>query len=200
MLKDFIDIKGIKSRFSKFERKGFFYFALVLLASHFLWKFAVDGNVDGQEVSVFGKDMTSQFYRISLITADWVYGFMKLLPGSDNLMREGAQIFYKDENYRINIIWACNSIKQFYIFIIIIASYMGPFKHKLWFIPMGLLILEIYNILRIAFLCWFTQDNLSMFYPLHELSGHIFYIIIFILWFIWDKKFSIKDLPVPEIK
>ncbi len=171
--------------------KGILCFMILLFGSHFLWKLIVDANIDGPEIAIFGKDMSEPFYRLSQWTAKVVHWFVCLFPGSENFVLKDTLMYFPDGKIRINIIWGCTGVKQLYIFLAIMLLYPGPWKKKAWYIPLGCVILMVYNILRIAGICWLTKDHPENFDFLHEgLFKYIYYGLIFLLWVIWEEVYA----------
>ena len=181
--------------------KGIIYFGVLLLATHYLWNFVVDGYVDGDDVSIFGKDMSGTFHSISVFTTKVCYHFMKLFPNTDTFTMEGTLLYFTDGKIKLNIIGGCSSIKQIYIFIIIILFYYGPAKHKLWYIPVGAFLLFAFNIIRICSICVLTKNHPERFGFLHdELFRYLFYGLIFLLWVIWEEKYAKGNKAVTKQK
>lgn len=87
----------------------------------------------------------------------------------------------------------CNGFKLFSIFTIFILAFPGAGKQKLWFIPLGIILIHLANVIRVVLLVWSIK-----FYPEsldfnHKYTFTIFvYSIIFILWWWWAKKISRK--------
>ncbi|WP_051568597.1 exosortase X [Crocinitomix catalasitica] len=85
----------------------------------------------------------------------------------------------------------CNGFKLFSIFTIFLLAFPGPIRKKLWFIPLGLIIIHLANILRIIALILINN-----YYPQYLDFNHLYtftifvYAIIFLLWFWWAKKYS----------
>lgn len=85
----------------------------------------------------------------------------------------------------------CNGLTLFALFSLFIAAYPGKWKHKLWFIPLGITLIHFMNVIRIAALCvvtlkapeWLDFNHTYLFQTL-------MYLFIFFLWYIWIKKFS----------
>lgn len=168
---------------------GIFRFLAVLLASHFLWKWAVDADLHGQEIAVFGKDCTQFFYRLSQWTAKVIYWFSGLWPGSEHLHINNTHFYFSERNIIINIIWGCTGVKQAFIFLVILALYPGPLKKKLWYIPLGIFILWAYNIFRITAIVFLTRYHPEWFDTLHEgILRYLYYGLIFFLWLYWEEK------------
>ena len=90
----------------------------------------------------------------------------------------------------IDIVWSCSGFKQAYIFFTVIAFYAGKHIHKLWYIPLGLVVVYVFNVFRIALITYLLRDNLGWFDVLHEGSKYVFYAIIFLIWVIWAEKFN----------
>ena len=93
-----------------------------------------------------------------------------------------------------NGVWigdACNGITLFAVFAIIIIALPGPVKTKLWYIPMGILVIHLSNIIRI------TALSIIVFYKPDILEFNhnytfqlIEYTIMFLLWIRWVNKYS----------
>lgn len=83
----------------------------------------------------------------------------------------------------------CNGFKLFSIFSIFIIAYPGKWKTKLWFIPLGIVLIHVANIIRVSSLL-VIYDKYPTFLDFnHNYTFTIFvYSIIFILWIWWAKK------------
>ena len=86
---------------------------------------------------------------------------------------------------------ACNGITLFALFVGFIIVYPGRIINKLWFIPIGMLIIHIINIIRIVSLC------LILFYAPDALNFNhtytftiIVYAVVFGLWLLWSNKYA----------
>lgn len=86
---------------------------------------------------------------------------------------------------------SCNGITLFAVFTGFILAFPGNPKHKLWFIPSGIISIHLLNVIRIIVLAildlysraW-TEFNHTYTFNL------IIYGFIFYLWIIWISKFS----------
>lgn len=84
----------------------------------------------------------------------------------------------------------CSSLKQSLEWIVLMTFFPGPWKHKVWFIPLGLVVIHVVNILRISGL-----SILLIYYPEHWKFTHdyiwrpFFYVVMFLLWVWWVEKF-----------
>ncbi len=83
----------------------------------------------------------------------------------------------------------CNGFKLFSIFSVFIIAFPGNWKKKLWYIPLGLIIIHLANVIRI--MCLVLINN---YYPRFLDFNHLYtftifvYSIIFLLWYLWAKK------------
>ena len=93
----------------------------------------------------------------------------------------------------VGVHYGCSGLKQFLEWIVLMVIFPGPWKHKAWFIPMGLVIIHLVNIFRISGL-----SVLLNYYPEHWKFTHdyiyrpFFYVVMFFLWVWWVEKFRNK--------
>lgn len=85
----------------------------------------------------------------------------------------------------------CNGFKLFSIFSIFILAYPTNWKSKIWYIPFGIIIVHLANVLRIMALVLINDYNPAYLDFNHDYTFTIFvYSIIFGLWYWWLKKYS----------
>lgn len=85
----------------------------------------------------------------------------------------------------------CNGLKLFGVFSIFIIAFPGNLKTKLWYIPLGIIILHFINVIRIAILTIIQAYNPLLLNFNHNVTFQvIIYSFIFLLWYLWTKKFS----------
>jgi exosortase family protein XrtF len=99
----------------------------------------------------------------------------------------------QDGNYNHGV-WIgepCNGLKLFGVFSIFIIAFPGSLKTKLWYIPLGIIILHFINVIRIAILTIIQAYNPMILNFNHNVTFQvIIYSFIFLLWYFWTKKFS----------
>lgn len=95
----------------------------------------------------------------------------------------------------------CNGLSLFAVFGIFMLTYPGPWKHKAWFIPLGMLTIHLINTLRIVALCIIVSIDYELLTFNHD---YTFYVVVygwvFLLWWIWTKRFAPKVLQSREPK
>ena len=85
----------------------------------------------------------------------------------------------------------CNGISLFAIFAIIVICFPGKAKTKLWFIPAGMMIIHLINVLRIAGLALIEYYSPSSLDFNHTYTFQvIIYGVIFLLWMRWVNRYS----------
>ena len=169
--------------------KGVLYFLVLLFFFHFSWKIAIDGDMGGDNMYLFGKDITPAWFHTAVLwltsAAGW---FVRLLPGTQDLIKEPTMLYFPDGGIKIIIVWGCTGIKQMFIFAGIILLYWGPFLKKLWYIPLGWIILTIYNVIRVGLTVVLTRGYPERFDSLHDgIFRYIYYTIVFLLWVYWEE-------------
>ncbi|MES2837181.1 MAG: exosortase family protein XrtF [Bacteroidota bacterium] len=107
-------------------------------------------------------------------------------PDSDNIRTIGI-----DGTHGVWIGDPCNGLTLFALFVGFIISFPGPIKHKLWYIPAGIILIHFLNILRIVALSIisFKAPELLSFNHTYTFTI-IVYGIVFVLWMVWVNKFS----------
>ena len=88
----------------------------------------------------------------------------------------------------------CASLKQWLHWLFLMLIFPGPWKHKAWYIPAGLVIIEWTNIVRICgILLMEIQWGAKVFHIAHDYVFKVFfYFIIFLMWVLWVEKFKNK--------
>src|SRR5688572_8163871 len=85
----------------------------------------------------------------------------------------------------------CNGMVLFALFTGFILAYPGPWKAKLFYIPIGILLIYVLNVLRIMALAlnsWHSRDTLEFN---HKYTfAFVVYACIFAFWMFWIKRYA----------
>lgn len=101
------------------------------------------------------------------------------------LMDEGDAVLYVFEG--------CNGVNVMIVFVAFLFAFGGRLKTLLFFLPAGLLIVHLFNLMRISFLFFLAQTNSTQFYYYHKyLFTATLYAVVFGLWYIWVVRFNEK--------
>lgn len=91
----------------------------------------------------------------------------------------------------------CNGMALFALFTGFILAYPGNWKKKLVFIPLGIISIELLNILRIICLAILDTHSRDWTEFNHTYTFTIIiYGFIFLLWMLWTNKVSDKNLSL----
>ena len=134
-------------------------------------------------------------------------GFSKLLSAQSNLVLslfnfetsteiQGDMVITKILDYPYNHgVWIgepCNGIKVFGLFSIFVIAFKGRIINKLWFIIIGIFLLHVINVIRVATLTYISAVNPYILDFNHNITFQIIiYGAILCLWYIWINKFSL---------
>jgi exosortase family protein XrtF len=84
----------------------------------------------------------------------------------------------------------CNGLGLFAVFSLFVLAYPGPWRHKAWFVPVGLITIHFINVLRIVVLCIVVTIDYELLNFNHD---YTFYVVIygwvFLLWWVWVRFF-----------
>ena len=175
--------------------KGVILFVVVLMLSNYLWKYNVIGDEDhtkDSEVILWGLDISSPFVYMAHHVSSVCYTILHSLNSTVSLDRITNIFTYPNKNC-VQIIWACTGLKQAYICFCIFLFSFGPWKKKLWYIPLTLIVMYVFNIFRIAFIVFSIQHHPDWFNILHlYIFKYTFYGLIFLMWVYWEEKLIAK--------
>jgi Transmembrane exosortase (Exosortase_EpsH). len=91
----------------------------------------------------------------------------------------------------VTVLPECASLKQWLHWIFLMLLFPGPWKHKAWFIPTGLVIIEWINVIRVVGLLLVQIPCPGSFHFAHDyVFKTMFYFIIFLMWVIWVECFD----------
>lgn len=91
---------------------------------------------------------------------------------------------------RVIIAPDCACLKQWMHWLFLMILFPGPWKHKLWYIPAGLVIIEWTNAIRICGILMMQIPWPNSFHLAHDYIFKVFfYLVIFLMWVLWVEKF-----------
>lgn len=111
------------------------------------------------------------------------------------LIQESSDVFIRTIGIDgTNGLWIgdpCNGLTLFALFAGFVIAYPGSLKTKLWFIPLGLIMIHLLNILRIVALVvivyYFPDPEVLDFNHTYTFTMLV-YGFVFGLWYIWANK------------
>lgn len=103
---------------------------------------------------------------------------------------QGTFLFL-DGQHCVTVGWQCDGLPMMALFAGFILAYPGPWRAKLWFIPLGLLVIHAINVLRVAGLAlnhkyWHGSVDFNH----HYTFTIVVYSCIFLLWTVWVRRLA----------
>jgi exosortase/archaeosortase family protein len=156
-------------------------FILITVGIHYLWRFwQVQFNYAPIRDFMYGwmDSMSTEVYRESVWIISGMYDIVRV---------DDALQFVLPNQCLIYINEGCSGLKQIIQFSLLLIVFPGPWKKKLWFIPLGMLIVHLTNLFRVVGLTvvmmnWPNDYDFSHDYIFRP----IFYVVIFLMWMLWN--------------
>lgn len=170
-------------------------FILITVGIHVLWKiWQVRFEYAPVQDFMYGLMglMSAEVYRESVWLIDKMYEMTAVVE---------TQYMYFTNQSAMYINNSCSGLKQMLQFALLMMIYPGPWLKKLWFIPLGLVIMHLTNLFRVVGLA-VVMNN----WPWHWDFSHdylfrpFFYVVIFMLWVWWVEKLKHKPPINPKTK
>ena len=99
----------------------------------------------------------------------------------------------------VTIAAECASLKQWLHWLFLMLIFPGPWKHKLWYIPAGLVVIEWTNVVRICGVLMMQIPWPNSFHIAHDYVFKVFfYLVIFLMWVLWVEKFYNPSLKAKQ--
>jgi len=100
---------------------------------------------------------------------------------------------FKERKAVLSVYEGCNGLNVMIIFLSFLFAYSKPSVKMLWFIILGLVIIHLFNLLRIDLLYHVTLSLPKLLYFSHKFLFTAFiYLAVFGLWAIWIFKLDAK--------
>ncbi len=187
-------IKAFIKKYHLYAFKDVAVFMIILLFFHFLFKI-FSTNISASRFYIDSSDWLAE--RV-FSTSQWILDMLNVkVTAFDQLNIAGSirnRVFYYSENNGyVSVNHSCSGLKQFYQWIVLMLLYPGPWKHKTWFIPMGLGIIHLVNLFRIVGMTFVTIHLPQHWDFIHDyVMRPFFYVVMFALWVWWNEKFYHK--------
>jgi exosortase/archaeosortase family protein len=191
-------IKAFINKYHLYAFKDVAVFMIILLFFHFLFKIFTT-NISASRFYIDSSDWLAE--RV-FSTSRWILEMLNVkVTAFDQLNIDGnirnRVFYYPENNGYVSVNHSCSGLKQFYQWIVLMLLYPGPWKHKTWFIPMGLGIIHLVNLFRIVGMTFVTIHLSQHWDFIHDyVMRPFFYVVMFALWVWWNEKFYHK----PKLK
>ena len=132
------------------------------------------------------------FIRVIINACEQILSFLNYKTFSSREIND-LQVFGIDGSNGVWIGGPCNGITLMFLFAIFIIAYPGNSNRKLWYLPLGILLIYFLNLFRIISLALIAYYKPSYLEFNHTYTfTFIAYSFVFSLWMLWVNKFSIE--------
>ncbi len=170
-------------------------FIFITLAIHVSYRFWV--RLDYYPISNVMHNLHSYFSDIVFRQSSWL---IQHVLGMDIKLLDNT-MYWPDNTGYMTVNESCSGVKQMIQFALLMLVFPGPMRKKAWYIPMGMFIMYVVNVIRLLILAevlvylpdyWqFTHD--SVVRPM-------FYVVIFALWVYWTERMQDPKAKAPVQK
>jgi exosortase family protein XrtF len=175
--------KNIK-KYKLYVLKDVLIFMLITLAIHFAYRYWANSTKYWPIQTTMG-NAHENMAQIVFNQSGWAIDHILNIPFTTK-----DRTFYFENNGFITINQGCSGLKPILQFILLMLIFPGPWKHKAWFIPMGIIIVHLTNLFRISGLAVVTIKMPEYWHNAHDnFFRPFFYVVIFLLWVWWVESF-----------
>lgn len=132
---------------------------------------------------------------LSTRVAAWSGGLLSLLGYGVEV--RGTQVWMGQTG--IELVAGCNGLSVLSLFVGFVVAFPGAWLRRAWYIPFGVLVLVLTNIVRCAVLLVLLDRMPGAFDLAHGGPGLVvFYAVVFLLWVLWANIGGSRDGARPE--
>jgi exosortase/archaeosortase family protein len=179
------EIRKYIKKYKLYVLKDVVIFMIITLTIHYTYRFWANSAhywPVSTQMNVAHDKMATIVFNQSV----WIIDHVLHIPVSTN---ENRTILFQNRGF-IAINESCSGLKPILQFVLLMLIFPGPWKHKAWFIPMGIVIVHLTNLFRITGLAVVTITIPEFWKFAHDyLFRPFFYVVIFFLWVWWTEKF-----------
>tara|TARA_X000000950_G_scaffold231134_1_gene279588 strand:- start:848 stop:1408 length:561 start_codon:yes stop_codon:yes gene_type:complete len=173
-------------------KKPEFKFLILFIPLIIFWFFFYHYLYKIDEILGLQFDSLTEFSKLLSYQSNFILSIFNI---KTSIEIHGDMVVMKILNYPFSHgVWIgepCNGIKIFGLFTIFIIAFDGSFNNKLWYIPLGILILHFLNIIRISVLTYISAVNPFILDFNHNITFQlIIYTAMLGMWYLWILKFS----------
>jgi exosortase family protein XrtF len=100
----------------------------------------------------------------------------------------------EEESLVLRVYEGCNGLNVMIVFVAFLFAFKGSIRQVLWFLPFGLVVIHVANLLRVILLYYTALHHQQLFYYFHKyFFTAILYLIVFGLWALWAIKLHGKN-------
>ena len=180
--------------------RGVLLFVLITIVFHLLWRLGRDWIESRALYQLLSDASVQHVYQVAATLSRWLLGDVVLrLDDACTLQLAGRDAGGPFTGYLV-VNHACSGLKQFYQALVLFVLYPGPWRHKLWYVPLALLAMHLVNIMRIVALAATMAWQYQHWDLMHDwVLRPLFYVVLFGLWVLWEERFhNPRRKPKPQ--
>ena len=159
-----------------------FFVAYLVLSSCYQW-YLSQFDAQHNQVDDFTKMVAQQTQKVLTLFDATAYT-------TPNNREPSVKLFYH-QKWVARVIEGCNAVSVMVLFVSFVIAFSGRFKTTLVFLLLGLLMVHVFNVLRIALLSMAVYHFPQYQDFLHSVVFPLFiYGVVFLLWIVWVNKYS----------
>jgi exosortase/archaeosortase family protein len=156
-------------------------FILITYGFHKTWWLLAPDLLNTKFIQMGSEALAKQVYLTTYWLNENVFGL--------NMKSESVNIMRFENNKALMVAETCSGLKQFFQVAVLFLLYPGPWRHKIWFIPLGFAAIHLTNIFRVLFLSlWMAYDVPNWNFAHDWIMRPMYYVVIFLLWYIWNES------------
>jgi exosortase family protein XrtF len=107
---------------------------------------------------------------------------------------DGPTVFLvENDRVVLSVFEGCNGVNVMIVFTAFLVAFGGPGRSMAWFLPLGLLVIHLSNLLRVSLLYYTAIHQPAYFYYFHKyFFTAVLYFVVFVLWALWVVKFNAR--------
>lgn len=164
-------------------------FSIITYGFHLLFRFYAVEIMSVSFMHQSGLWLADRVFEISL----WINRNILAL----HITTEPVNTMWFSNGGYISVNDSCSGLKQFYQVFFLFLLFPGPWKHKLWFIPLGFVVMFLTNIFRIVSLSVIVLWKPDYWHFSHDwILRPFFYVVLFGLWVWWVERFKNRKVNI----
>lgn len=178
----------IKRKFHDQRKAESVYFVLSVIGSYLIWKLCsyLLEQFEPHWWIVFQDSVAGLLIGVAVFISDFFFSISSQFFGRNIFIPNTPGIYVANH---------CLGIPAMVVFSLIILSFGGALKHKLWYIPVGVFGILFINCIRIVGLVVLMKRSSPFFWELNHKYALLILTYGFIFWMVkvWMDKFAKQD-------
>lgn len=171
------------------DNRLLFRFLVVAGAMYLAWFFAYQ-----QWLEPDGRLDSALCHQIATASA----GLLRAVGFDTAISATNEKLLLVNGQPSVGVYPACNGLVLYALFAGFVLAFPGPWRRKAWFIPAGIALIWLLNVLRVAALALnHHYSHQTVDFNHHYTFNVVVYGCIFGLWMLWARRLALDNTPPP---